>query len=310
MSLDLPDTPACLHVLNRRQWILGAAGLALATNARADDSVEDDEAAILQELDKVGLKGIGSSRSDHFLAVGDAPSRFRDDAVKLCERLATTVVDHFKSREFEVALPDRPLAIVVLSNRAAYEKYLRERVDDNDGGHYDLATNRLVVYDFKNSARANTFTLVHEAIHELTFNIGLLSRRADVPLAVSEGLATYGELWQNANPRIGQVNRLRLDELKSSRNGREWVSVEELVAQDGLFEDPETVLLAYAESWLLIHELMSRSARDRANLRAYLVAIRTRIDAKHRLDDAAAAFGDLIRLDRDLKKRAIRLIRG
>ncbi len=43
------------------------------------------------------------------------------------------------------------------------------------------------------STRVNTFTLVHEAIHQLTYNTGLLDRQADVPVAISEGLATFGE---------------------------------------------------------------------------------------------------------------------
>ena len=88
------------------------------------------------------------------------------------------------------------------------------------GGHYELDTNRLVIFDFRpgggppagaNPKRINTFTLIHEATHQLTFNTGLLDRQGDVPVAVSEGLAMYAELGHDGRSVLGMINRPRLE---------------------------------------------------------------------------------------------------
>ncbi len=65
------------------------------------------------------------------------------------------------------------------------------------GGHYDLDTNRLVMFDFRPASdeidlqadpeRVNLLALVHETTHLLCFNTGMLSRQTDVPDWVSEG---------------------------------------------------------------------------------------------------------------------------
>ena len=51
--------------------------------------------------------------------------------------------------------------------------------------------------------RVNLLALVHETTHLLCFNTGLLSRKANVPAWVSEGLATYVEIWRNKQTQIG-----------------------------------------------------------------------------------------------------------
>lgn len=64
--------------------------------------------------------------------------------------------------------------------------------------------------------------------------------------------------------------------------------------------------LAYAEAWLLIDYLM----KDRSRLegfRAYLEAIRHRVDPERRLDDAEKHLGDLDRLNQDLLTYFVRL---
>ena len=66
--------------------------------------------------------------------------------------------------------------------------------------------------------RVNLLTLVHETTHLLCFNTGLLSRETSVPDWVSEGLATYVELWKNKQSRIGDPNGPWLTYLKDTRN--------------------------------------------------------------------------------------------
>lgn len=301
---------------SRRGWLGGVALLALgATGAgapvqatRADlDLIE----AIRERAQAAGIKNVGSGLSEHYLGVGDASPAFRAQALKLCEELAATLLKHFQFKGFELALPrDRP-GVVVLADKGSYEKFKGAEVGESEGGSYDLETNCLTVFDFLDEKvrggdkvrRLNTFTLVHEAVHQFTFNAGLLDRKGDVPLAVSEGLATYAELWTIKSPHVGQMNAYRLDVMKRPGQGEGWFPVAELLSTDTLFNDRASEQLAYAEAWLLIHELMQTSS-GRKKLQAYFQAIRSRRDMEHRDEDAEKAFGSLVKLDNALKKRA------
>src|SRR5262249_7681093 len=108
----------------------------------------------------------------------------------------------------------------------------------------------------------------------------------------------------------GQVNRMRLEDLaRTQRRGIPWISVAALLADDcvvrgsaGAYE----TLLAYAESWLLVHYLMNEPP-GLPGFRNYLEALRGRDTPDRRLDDAREHLGDLDRLNRDLRRYAVRL---
>jgi hypothetical protein len=205
------------------------------------------------------------------------------------------------------------MVVVALAGRESYEAFKREEVGEDEGGHYDVGANQLVIFDFRNAPngegqgldplRANTFTLVHEALHQLTYLTGLLSREADVPVAVSEGFATYGETWKLSDPKkLGRENRLRLQEL--AKPAAEWLPVDRLLTDDKVFADRATVQVAYAEAWLLVYHLINKAP---AKLRTYLDLLRGRRDPTHRADDATKVLGKLPTLDSALK-RAARLL--
>jgi hypothetical protein len=161
--------------------------------------------------------------------------------------------------------------------------------------------------------QANLLSLAHEAMHQLTFNTGLLDRDADVPLAVSEGLATYGEVRKAVGTSpLGQKNQGRLDGLRVALAGPkriDWIPIKRLLTEDSLFGgqgDEVQPQLAYGESWLFVHEMM-RPPKPEA-FRAYLEVVRMRDDSRKRLDDARLHFGDLDRLDRRLREAALKLM--
>ncbi len=291
--------------LSRRSWLFGSIAGALGLAARAEEPkpVAGDEVARLQDLArKAKLPPFRTIETEHYLGIGDAPDRQILAALDVCEALAKSYQKHFHDRGFAVALPRRKITVVVLAGPKSYAAFLGEDPGQEVGGHYDLDANRLVTFDFQTSARANTFTLVHEATHQLTFNTGLLDREGDVPVCISEGLAMYAETWLKASPKLGQVNRRRLNEL---REGRDWfpIPLAELLTRDGLFDDPATQHVAYAESWVLVYYLLKN--RDWAlKLRDYLVAIRPRRDPANRLADAEAHFGTLSKLETKLRKAA------
>jgi hypothetical protein len=311
--------------LTRRRWLGGLSLLALgAAGADAQPVLSPAESAAAEAIRKrseaVGIKDHRTGLSDHYFWVGDATAGHGGSALGLCEDLAATFLKHFQNKGFDVAYPRDRMAVVVLKDRDSYAAFKGGPVGDLEGGHYDVEANRLVVFDFHapkpgapaNARRVNTFTLVHEAIHQLTYNTGLLDRKADVPVAVSEGLATYGELWTReprSSQRIGQRNGYRLNVLLDPNSAVDWLPVERLLTDDGLFEDAKAEQAAYAEAWLLVYDLLQTSSGAK-KLRAYLQALRPRRDPGHRVEDAQAALGNLVRLDVALKKRASLLRRG
>lgn len=288
----------------RRRWLtlMALAGLGSlgADKAQADPAEAE---AILARLAAVKLENRGSSETDHYLALGDAPDDFRDGALEVCEGLAKTFQKHLLTKGIAITLPRRKMAVVVLAGKESYDAFNGSQSVSAEGGVFDLETNRLVIFQ-TNNPQVNTFTLVHEATHQLTYNIGLLSRKGDVPVALSEGLATYGEVWRKDRPTLSRPNLLRLGVLKNpGRGAAKWIPMAKLLTDDNLFADESTVQLAYAESCLWIYDLLQTETGAK-KLRDYLAAVRTRGDASQRLKDAEAAFGKLDRLDTVLKAAA------
>jgi hypothetical protein len=308
--------------LTRRRWLAGALLGGLAIAARAEEpggGSADDLAEIQARAGKAGIGPFRSSETEHYLGIGNAPDDHRNQALRICEELATVYQKHFQSKGFTVELPKRRLTVVTLKDLASYAAYLGEDPGPVEGGHFDLDTDRLVIFDFLSkaanlaaaAARVNTFTLVHEALHQLTFNTGLLNLKGDVPTAISEGLAAYGELWQR-RPRpitLGGANiqRLRVFVQHPDQAG-EWIPLATLLTDDELFANEEKQQLAYAQSWALVHYLM-KTATALPKFRAYLAAIRERRDAGKRIADVEASLGPIEVLDRAVRKHAVSEVR-
>ncbi len=187
------------------------------------------------------------------------------------------------------------------------------------GGHYEPDTNRLVVFDFRaadgkaegdpaveNPERVNLFALIHEGIHMLSYNTGLLGRQMDVPACISEGLATYGELWwPKGKWKIGAINGPRVKAIVDPQGGDgKWIPIAELLTGDALFNKPDMEQLAYGEAWVLVHYLLQRGPKQLPKFRAYLSKIPAPVDAARRLKVAEAELGSLKALDEDLKRHA------
>jgi hypothetical protein len=288
--------------------------LAQAGHKRAPSHEAQEIAQIQQKLTVAGLGRNAEARSEHFLVLGNAPQAFQRQALARCEELGQAFLSHFRERGFEVDFPNGRLTLITLKDLDSYGALLGEAPGKDIGGHYDLETNRLVIYDFRSrrdelaaqAERINLFTLVHETAHQLSFNTGLLSRANEPPLCISEGLATYTELWSpGIKNSIGGKNRSRLEVL---RQAGDWIPIADLLAGDAPFE-PETQQLAYAESWVLIHYFLRTSAR-RPKLRDYLDQLRAARKPGDRAKVAEKALGPLARLNRDLKEEARKYLRG
>jgi hypothetical protein len=273
-------------------------------------------AAIRAKATKAGLKGFDTRRTEHFLGVGDGPAGYSAQALDLSERIARDFLAHFRKQGFKVDFPAQRLVVVTLKDAASYGAFSGEDPGQAIGGHYEPDANRLVIFDFRadqarqnaEAKRYNTFTLVHETIHLLCFNTGLLSIQQDVPVCVSEGLATYGELWTRSRGQssFGAVNGPRLQDLiKQMGGGGQWIPISRLLTDDKLFDDPKTEHLAYAESWLLIHYLLE-TKEQLPKFQAYLTGL-ARVDVGHAMSRdkyAESRLGSLRDLDAAVQRHA------
>jgi hypothetical protein len=186
-------------------------------------------------------------------------------------------------------------------------------------GVYMRAENRLAVFDFRNvpmhlypAAKSNISTLAHECTHQLTFNTGLLNRQGDVPRAIIEGLGTYAETRPlHGRSQPGRINLMRLEALAHVQRRTKWVEVKDLLIDEraAFGRSVDQAILSYAESWLLVYHLMTSPTRL-PQFRAYLKAIQIRKDQNRRFDDAETQFGNLDRLDQELHRESIVLLRS
>jgi hypothetical protein len=259
---------------------------------------------------KAGLGAFETSRTSHFLGLGDSVERVRNDALGICESLAKDFLAYFRGRGFNVAYPDRRMTVVALKNVASFGAYIGEDPGKDVGGQYELDTNQLVIFDLRslegdlNAAkrRLNTLALVHETIHLLCFNSGLLAREADVPVCISEGLATYGELWvPPRDPKaFGALNEPRLRGLIAARDDK--IPIGQLLSDDDLFFKPETEQFAYAQSWLLVSSLLKGPPAQLPKFQAYLAGLPKLGAGKSRIEYAESRLGPVRALEQEVRR--------
>jgi hypothetical protein len=139
-------------------------------------------------------------------------------------------------------------------------------------------------------------TLVHEATHQLAFNMGLHPRIGENPRWVVEGLAMIFEREMTPQAPRTQAAESRLNEERfewfthQARN--RYTKLPEFVAGDRPFA--VATLDAYSQAWALTYYLAEKRPADFAD---YLQLIRGRepltpYSAEQRLADFRKSFGD------------------
>lgn len=311
---------SCLRSMAGTATILGGVGPALGAGPGAP-ARKADEADELRQAEararKATSRPLLTLKSAHYQAIGDASEAFIKLTLSDCEKMAADYLAHFRARGFDVKLPARRLTVIVFRDERPFLR-LADNTPPGTMGFYSLASNWLALFDFRNmpmypfaSGQTNMETLTHEATHQLCFNTGLLGRENDIPLSVVEGLAMYCErrkLFGRGEP--GQPNLRRLDELAHIRRREPWIPASELLVDDRACfrRNSDRLMLSYSESWVMVYHLMS--VPDRLEqFRAYLDVLRTRNDPTRRLEDARAHFGDLARLDEEMRQEVVRLHR-
>ena len=272
-------------------------------------------------------EGFEVVRTPHYLICTNAGVGYGEWCGPLFERLHTGFQKFWKDRLPALEAPDRPLVAIAFATQKEYQAF---QITDAGGvvgaaqGYYSARTNRMVLFDPSSSGTGqnrtavevqkqalrnpgNIATVIHEAVHQLSFNIGLQTRYADNPVWFSEGLAMYFETpdlearsgWRT----IGQINPVRLDRYRVLAKQRS-PEIRSLLATDDRFRDPQLAVDAYAEAWAL-HFFLIRTQKEKYN--NYLGQLTAKPPMKwdtpaQRIADFESAFGPLADVEKEHAK--------
>lgn len=217
----------------------------------------------------------------------------------------------FAARGFKIRPPDTPLIAVIYPDRGGFEKCCQaEGIQPQSGlrGFYLPISNRVVLYDTTKSGSENTAaldaTVLHEATHQVAFNVGIHSRIGPTPKWVVEGLATAFEREamrtnDHRGPVMTRVNPERYAWFQRFRQERRPLrSLAQFVQSEESFES--ATLDAYSQAWALTFFLLETRPSEYARY-LHVLAQRDPMKAyseEERLKDFQAAFGrDLVMLE-------------
>lgn len=305
---------ACQKVSNRRTFLQATATTTALQLFQAKMTIAEDSAVVSEieesQVQKLVKRFVTSDlpepkvmRSSRFVSVTTGRTDFVRQVLQIAEDTAFSYNRYMTSGRLPVKFSQNRMLLVVLANAGQYSKLLGEKKSRNEGGHFDLDENWTVTFDHRgrsrstnaNLARSNQVTLIHEVTHQLSFNTGLLKLNSDVPMLVSEGLATLAEpSGATVTAGFGQVNRPRVAVMTNilKRNPRALLPLKELITTDDPFfaTDDPTLQMAYAQSWIFWDTVMN-SPNYVGKMANYLKRLEGRITPQHRYDDFASAFG-------------------
>lgn len=273
---------------------------------------------------------VGATR--HYLVLG--PSGKAASYAAVFEDQYVTLQRFFKTRGFVLTDPEFPLVAIIFPERKQFTDYAQaDKAKTMTGmlGYYSPRTNRVALFESSDKPVAVSAhdhrlllplggqrddalafglksplcgssqgdlksTMIHEATHQIAYNIGLHSRLGETPRWVVEGMATVFEPEGVRDSSSGRTakQRINLDRFLSFQNyaksRRAPKSLKSFVEEDALYES--AVLDFYAQSWALSFFLVETRPRNYA---AYLKRIAARdpfatYPARERVADFKEAF--------------------
>ncbi|WP_145028148.1 DUF1570 domain-containing protein [Caulifigura coniformis] len=328
----LEDAVGQYWTLESREIVSRMAGDAAFLRAGTKDLAENLKAAAGGPAVIVETK--------HYVIVSRASRAYANWCGSLLERLRNGFLAYWDREGIELEPGAPHLPVLILQNKGQFREYaVRDGASAaaETAGYYSARTNRIVLYDLTadlggrplgeatqreeitrrlSKSPGSVATVVHEAVHQLSFNSGLQTRYADNPMWASEGLAMYfetpdlgaGTRWTTA----GKVSVWRLEEFRGSLTKRPTNSFISLIEGEERFRAPEQMTGAYAESWVLVHFL---ATKKRAKWAEYLGVLRAKPPLifqtpEERLAEFRSVFGDdLAALEREMVQHAADLRR-
>jgi hypothetical protein len=261
--------------------------------------------------------GFEIHQTDHYVICSNSAEEYSAFVGKLLEKVFDQYFQFMDEQEIAVRQPAAKLPVIILQSEAEFKEFASaqhpETSFEDTPGYYSLRDNQMLLIDLTRdrSLRSATAirkllsdqplqvaTMVHEAVHQLSFNSGLQVRMADNPVWLSEGLALYFEpiaprsanLWT----RPGLVSeRHHPVFVTNSENGATEIPFRDLLADDKAFLNADSMATAYAESWGLTSYLF-RQQKD--GMRKYLTKISMRkplqrVSPEERVAEFEDAFG-------------------
>lgn len=176
---------------------------------------------------------------------------------KQCERIFFKFA---RSSGVRLERPQFPLPILIFETDEAFDAYAARGGGDrtsvtNFAGFYSHRPNHIIV---RLSECDDFQTPLHEAIHMLCYNCGLVRRFADLPTWWVEGIATG---FANSETRIDVGPRALNDQYVDRALSQADVSWDDLVAGKIPFYGDDSYRITYAQSWLLHWHLVNTRQR-------------------------------------------------
>lgn len=276
--------------------VLDAADVVSGTPS-SDKFVPLSKTKVAQQLKRELGDEFLSLETEHFVIVYNTSETYARWVGDLYEKLYKSFHKYW-DRQIDLNEPRLPMVALVFNSRDAYMQFAKPEVGEMAKdmiGYYHLQTNRIVSFDITGvqglaqpgqryatremlmqlflqpQAERTVATVVHEAVHQISYNCGLQVRLADNPKWVSEGMAMFFEVPDKSAVgwgTIGKVNPIQLVQFRKYMGSRPADSLTTLISDDQRFSGPaDQVLGAYAESWALTYFLMKAQKK---NFGAYL----------------------------------------
>ena len=247
------------------------------------------DAEALGQLMKVETgSGFEVHQTEHYLLCSNCSEGYNEFMGRLLETVYDQYFQFWQKLKVPLQPPDRPLPVVLFQAESEFLAYAGRIHPETDfagvPGFYSVRDNLVLVVDLTRDRALRDLsavrkalsdrplqvaTVVHEAVHQLSFNSGLQQRFADFPVWYSEGLSLYFEpptersavLWS----RPGQVSgRHHPEFLRLVQDDELSLPLADLLVNDGLFQSGDTAAAAYAESWGLVSYLVKKKPAELA----------------------------------------------
>lgn len=236
-----------------------------------------------EELASLLLKQFGSAAdilvTKHYVICSEASEMYTEFCGTLLEQVNTEFESFFRDSGMLPQDHSRMLPVVLFRDNARLQEFAGKQHPETDftnvPGYYSIRENQMLIAaaagerqmktrsDLLRELRRNprqVETVVHEAVHQLCFNRGLMVRYADNPLWLSEGLAVWFETITGRSSTVwsrpGSVSGLYLPVLQR-QSGTPTVSLQQLISSDEAFRTADQAGDAYAASWALTHYLLN-----------------------------------------------------
>lgn len=236
-------------------------------------------------------------KARNYAIVYNTTPTFANWVKSLYLRLNVGFKNYWKNQGVNLVESDVPLCVIIFKSKKEFDDYAVATLGSVQGSalaYYNIKSNQVVMYDLTGTAQYSgrgrvtssqqinaifqrpeaepmIATIIHEAVHQISFNSGLQKRFAPCPFWLNEGMAMYFEVPDLKSKRgwnaIGQVNNMRLRQLKTMLSGDQSNFFDAIIRGDQKFREPEQILNSYAEAWALTYFLMKRKRKE---LNAYL----------------------------------------